>query len=123
MDDKRAMRTLERLRRFVDWDLKRKPITTAGNLTLLIGMLPWLMLAATKDKEGSPAFSMAFFSALLFDAAWFGYVGWRAWLVFRQAAARGDRIFDRKGKFDLPPEYAGSESATKARSRRRRNGS
>lgn len=111
---------LELLRRFVDWDLSRKPITTAGNLTLLIGGLPWLALIATDERQGSPTASVPLIAAIAFDLIWFSYVGWRAWLLFRQAAARGDRLYDRKGKYALPPEYADTESATKARERRRK---
>jgi hypothetical protein len=81
------------------------------------------VLVATDGRQGSPALSLPFTAAVLFDAVWFSYVGWRAWLAFQQAGARGDRIYDRKGKYALPPEYAGTESATKARRRRRGNGS
>lgn len=118
----RQMALLETLRQFVDWDLRRKPITTAGNLTLLIGVLPWLALIATDGRRGSPTLSAPMMAAIAFDLIWFSYVGWRGWLLFQQAAARADRLYDRKGKYALPSEYADTESATKAR-RRRRKGS
>ncbi len=118
MREKRSMSMLALLCRFVDWDLRRKPIITAGNLTLLIGMLPWFALVATDGREGSPIRSAPMIVAITFDLLWFSFVGWRAWLLIRQAAERGDRLYDRKGKFLLPPEYTHTESATKARRRR-----
>lgn len=113
---------LEILRRFVDRDLRRKPITTAGNLTLLIGGLPWLALIATNERQGLATLSAPMIAAIAFDLIWFSYVGLRASSLLRQAAARGDRVYDRKGKYALPPEYSDTESVTKAR-RRRRKGS
>ncbi|MFA5970264.1 MAG: hypothetical protein WC816_13600 [Sphingomonas sp.] len=104
-------------RRFVDWDLRRQPNVSAGALTLLIGMSPWLALGATGGEKHPPIFSAATVAIILFDLLWFGFVGWRAWALIRQAAAQADRLYDRKGKYSLPPEYADTESATKARQR------
>lgn len=110
------MKILAPLCRFIDWDLRRTPITTAGNLSLLIGMLPWLVIGLIRqwaDKSSSPLVLV-----LAFDAVWFALVGWRAWRLFRQSAERNDRLYDQSGKYVLPPEYAHTESATKARRRR-----
>jgi hypothetical protein len=51
---------------------------------------------------------------------WNALVVWRFWRYMKEAAIKGDRHYDRVGKYDLPPEYADSESATKARWRRKR---
>jgi hypothetical protein len=110
------------IRRFIDWDLRRKPVTTAGNLTLLVGMMPWFLALLLRPTTPSSAFSVAAVMAIIFDVIWFGFVGWRALLLFRAFGAKGDRLYDSAGKYVLPPEYAKTESATKAR-RRRRNGS
>lgn len=112
------MGALERLRRFVDWDLRARPISRAGALTFIIGMLPWLALVATDDRQGTNALSPSVIAAITFDVVWFSYVGWRAWLAFRRSSIRGDRLYDIKTKYALPPEYAETESATKARRRR-----
>ena len=54
------------------------------------------------------------------SAIWFFFVAWRVVRLTRARSAKMDREYDRKHKFDLPPEYAGTESATKARFRRRK---
>ena len=44
----------------------------------------------------------------LFGAAWTGFVLWRASRIMKAATIRGDRQFDQRGKYLLPPEYAAS---------------
>lgn len=51
---------------------------------------------------------------------WNALVVWRLWRYIKETAIKGDRHYDRVGKYDLPPEYADSESATKAKQRRKR---
>ena len=116
------MRPATLIRRFVDWDLRRKPVSSAGNLTLLVGMTPWLLGLFARSVTGSPNFSVVVVAAIAFDVIWFGFVCWRALLLFKAFAAKGDRLYDRMGKYVLPSEYAATESATKARSRRRKGG-
>lgn len=57
---------------------------------------------------------------LLWSLLWFGFSGWRYYLALRRQSARNDRHFDIWGKHMLPPEYADSESATKAKRRRKK---
>ena len=114
------MRPATLIRRFVDWDLRRKPITTAGNLTLFVGMVPWFFALILRPATASPNFSAIVFAAIAFDVIWFAFVGWRALLLFKAISTKGDRLYDRSGKYVLPTEYAETESATKARRRRRR---
>lgn len=56
---------------------------------------------------------------LLWSMLWFGFSGWRYYLGLRRQSVRNDRHFDIWGKHKLPPEYADSESATKAKRRRK----
>jgi hypothetical protein len=113
------MKIFALLCRFVDWDFRRKPITTAGNLNLLIGMLPWLGLALIDQQANTRTPPSILAVVIAADVGWFSFVGWRGWRLFRQFAARSDRLYDRRGKHLLPPEYRGRESATKARRRRK----
>lgn len=101
------------LRRFVDWDLSRPSGAKAGTLSLLIGFAP--VVPGVALRASAPLACGA-----LVSLAWFGFVGWRASRLLRAAAVKGDRQFDRKTKFTLPPEYAASESVTAARRRARR---
>jgi hypothetical protein len=111
------MKILAPLFRFVDWDLRRTPATTAGNLTILVAILPWLAIVLVEQQADKPTSNLALVLVFAFDAIWFALVGWRAWRLFRQFAERNDRLYDRSGKYVLPPEYADTESATKARRR------
>ncbi len=105
--------------RFVDWDLARGTIASAGNASLLIGMSPWLAIFLIQQQAGKPTLTAPAVLAIAFDVAWFAFVGWRGWRLFRQSALRGDRRYDRSGKYLLPPEYADTESATRARGRKK----
>ncbi len=50
---------------------------------------------------------------------WNIFAGWRLVRHLKEVSLRSDRHYDRVGKYDLPPEYADSESATKAKRRRK----
>ena len=113
------MTVFSRLCWLIDWDLKRKSANSAGHLTLLVGLTPWLLLSVTDQRPNGSSVSVPLIIGLIFDALWFGVVGWRAWLLFRRSAAKSDRLYDQKGKYMLPPEYADTESATGARRRKR----
>lgn len=56
-------------------------------------------------------------------AAWFVvwnlFVGWRYARYLKEISIENDRQYDRVGKYGLPPEYPDSESATRARQRRK----
>lgn len=120
MREEGQMGAINLFSRFVDWDLRRKPMASAGNLTILVGILPWFALAATAGGDSWPILSAPAIAAIAFDLLWFGLCGWRLWLLFRSAAERADRLYDTKGKYLLSSEYADTESATKARRRRRK---
>ena len=51
--------------------------------------------------------------------AWYGLVAWRFWRHMKEAAIKSDRHYDRIGKYDLPAEYAETESAAGAKRRRK----
>lgn len=105
------MTLISRLCRFVDWDLGKVPSATAGNLSVLVGVLLFVPALAT----GSP---IALLLGTFLCLAWLLFVGWRWWRLFRATALRGDRKFDRVDKYKQPPEYVGSESVTNARRRK-----
>jgi len=83
-------------------------------LTLLPGMLPFLPLAFVGQR-----FPRAWVVAAIWFAAWSIFVSWRYVRYLKEISIKSDRHFDRTGKHDLPPEYADSESATKAKRRRK----
>jgi hypothetical protein len=121
MCEKPCVKTFLLIRRFVDWDLRRRPLTSAGNLTLLVGMVPWLALLLFDDRATKNGLSVTVIVIIVLDLIWLGFVAWRAWLMLRSSAEKADRHYDRHGKYILHPEYAETESATEAR-RRRSNG-
>lgn len=114
----RRMKRFARLCRFVDWDLSKTGGVRAGDFSLLIGVavigipLPFL---SWPYRGGEAVFIFVAIAAFL---AWSWFVGWRAWRLFRASGIRGDRKYDREGKFELPAEYASTESATQAARRR-----
>ena len=55
----------------------------------------------------------------LLSSIWTGFVFWRLSRILRAFTIIGDREYDRRGKFILPPEYENSESATAAGRRKR----
>ena len=83
-------------------------------LTLLPGMLPFLPLIFLKER-----FPLFWIPAVAWFVAWAIFVSWRYVRYLKEISIKSDRHFDRAGKYDLPPEYADSESATKARQRRK----
>lgn len=68
------------------------------------------------DRQISP---WAWGTALAWFVAWTIFASWRYARYLKEISTKGDRHFDRVGKFDLPPEYADSESATEAKKRRK----
>ncbi|WP_093512414.1 hypothetical protein [Sphingopyxis sp. YR583] len=83
-------------------------------LTLLPGMLPLLPLAFIGQR-----FPLAWVIAAVWFVMWALFVSWRYLRYLKEISIKSDRHFDRVGKYDLPPEYADTESATKARQRRK----
>ena len=105
------MSIISRLSRFVDWDLKTGGVQ-AGACSLLILIVAVFPLVATRSIIGVVV-------AATFATVWLAFVGWRAWRLFKAIGIKGDRKFDREDKFKLPPEYAASESVTRAHQRTR----
>lgn len=79
-------------------------------------MLPFLPLAMFVGQRSLWAWGIA----LAWFLAWTLFTVWRYLRYLKEISIKSDRHFDRVGKYDLPPEYADSESATKARQRRKR---
>lgn len=84
-------------------------------LTLLPGMLPFFPLIFFKDR-----FPLAWIPVAAWFVAWMFFVSWRYVRYLKEISIKADRYYDRAGKYDLPSEYAESESATTARQRRKR---
>jgi hypothetical protein len=92
------------------------PVTTAGSLSLLVVMLPWLAIMFQRKADETTSTSL-WILVLALDVVWFAFVGWRACRLVRQFVKQRDRLYDRSEKYALPPEYVDTESATKARRR------
>lgn len=113
------MRIITSVCSFIDRDLAKRPRVSAGNLTLLVGILLWLPLIVLRRQLSDSAQMVAFVMTLAATTAWFTLVAWRGWQLFRASASRADRQYDRVGKFNLLPEYNDSESAHQARERKK----
>ena len=116
------MKAFVLLRRFVDWDLSRGPGVGIGNLTLLVLIVPWLTVLPLRDILIGSAWTTVLSVTAIATATWLGFVAWRGWRLIRITGIRGDRAYDRTGKFGLSSDYRETESATETK-RRRRNGS
>jgi len=104
-----------RLRRFVDHDLG----TRVRPVTPLLALLPFMLAGAAQSHLGTTVATWAWVIGGIVGSAWTVLVSWRAYRLFKAAAARCDRQFDMRDKFALAPEYHVSESATKAKWMRR----
>jgi type VI protein secretion system component VasK len=107
-----------RLCRFVDWDLGRSGGVRTGSCSLLIAFmiagLPALFVG--HPVQGKDVIVLAAFGTIA--ALWIAFVLWRGWRLLRAEAVKADRAYDRGGKYQLPPEYVQTESATRAARRR-----
>jgi type VI protein secretion system component VasK len=91
----------------------------AWKQALLPAFLPFFILIAFDKVQTLSRDDWRWAAAAIWFVGWLLFVGWRFWRMMREAGIKGDRHYDREGKYDLPPEYADSESATKARRRRK----
>ena len=94
-----------KVRRWVDDDLahQHRPLSLFAPLILAaLMMMP--------VRPGADAFLPLLGVVLTLFCAWNVFVVWRIARILRAAAIKGDREFDRYGKYQLPPEYAASES-------------
>ncbi len=107
-----------RLCRFVDWDLGGPGGVRTGSCSILICIviagLPALFL--DHPIRGNGVAVVAAFGTIA--ALWIAFVLWRGWRLLRAEAVKADRAYDRGGKYQLPPEYVQTESATRAARRR-----
>jgi hypothetical protein len=104
-----------RIRRGVDHDLSTR--TKPGSPVLIA--IP-IIAAMLVERAGSAHLTtVAWILALALSTAWLLFIGWRTSRMFRASGIKGDRDYDRQGRFALPTNYANSESATRARRRRR----
>lgn len=111
---------LVRLCRFVDWDLSKTGGIRAGAWSLFIGALAACLPVPFVVRPYQDWEVAALAGSVIAAVLWFGFVAWRGLRLLRATAGRGDREYDRQGKYDLPPEYKATESATSAARRRRR---
>lgn len=92
---------------------------SAYRLALLPAFLPFVILAALDHVQTLSRSDWRWVAAAIWFVGWLMFVSWRFWRMLRETGPKGDRHYDREGKYDLPPEYAGSESATKAKRRQK----
>ena len=109
-----------RVRRWVDRDLAAYPRDSLA-LWGPTGIAALLFVGAYNAGPAEPV-AVALFWLLIAPpwAAWLVFVLWRASRIIRCETIKGDREYDQRGKYLLPPEYARSESVAAANSRDRR---
>ena len=105
------------VRRWVDHDIAHHHRAPSVSLSSILT----ISLAFALVRADGWVSRMAWLGPLLLSSAWTGFVLWRAWRVTRAMTIKGDRQYDRKTKFKLPPDYSGSESVLAASRRRRRS--
>ncbi|MDO7842840.1 hypothetical protein [Sphingomonas immobilis] len=102
------------VRRWVDRDIKEnsRPIS------------PWVATPAfvlgVVMLKGPLLVDLAGGCVLLTALVWSAFALWRSVRQMKAGILRGDRYYDQRAKFALPPEYRDSESLTAARQRKRR---
>ncbi|MBN8818457.1 MAG: hypothetical protein J0I80_07035 [Sphingomonas sp.] len=112
---KRKANLYLRLRRFVDHD----QATRVRPATPFLGILPLALAGIIQSKLSAPAATWTWVIAAIIGGAWTAFAWWRGYRLFKAFGVRGDRQFDERDKFALAPEYHPSESATKARQKRK----
>jgi hypothetical protein len=105
------------LRRWIDHDIAHRYRAPSVQISSVVtGFLVISLLFA----EGW-LMRLALITLLLISSICTGFVFWRLSRIVRAFTIKGDREYDQKGKFLLPPEYANSESTTTAERRNRRS--
>jgi hypothetical protein len=106
--------TYGRLKRWVDKDLAagwpvRRPLALYGPFCAagFVGI-------GAYNAGSFAGFAVALFWWVIVPlwAIWTAFVLWRASRLMRAVTLRSDRLYDRGGKYLLPPEYAATESLT-----------
>ncbi len=72
-----------------------------------------------KGRE-SIAESIAFWSLCALAGIWQTYVFWRFWHHLKRDGLKAGRLYEKQGRYKLPPEYADSEDALMADERRKK---
>jgi hypothetical protein len=93
---------------------------TAAEAALFPALLPMVLVILADQFINSGYRTWVLVACVGWFVGWNMFAGWRYWRHLKEISLKGDRHFDRVGKYDLPPEYADSESATKAKQRRER---
>lgn len=110
----RIRSTYLHVRRWVDGVLSGPP--RRSQLVIGIAFVPYIPVVILQS-----AFIPVWILCTVLAAAWTLFILWRAHRLGRAGHLRSARHYDRHGKFDLPPEYAASESHMAHRSRQKRN--
>ncbi|MFT4251180.1 MAG: hypothetical protein QM608_01675 [Caulobacter sp.] len=103
-----------RFRRFVDRKLAKPRAAAPLPVCLLV-----LAMAFLGPHLTPPVALAGWIIVAAASLVWVAFVVWRGSRLFRASSLRGDRAFDQRGKFRLSPEYWRSESASRARRRKR----
>lgn len=78
-----------------------------------------LLVGLFQSRLGPDGTALAWCVAIGICAVWTAFAWWRGYRLFKAFTLRRDRQFDRRDKFALGSDYSRSESATKARQRRK----
>ena len=103
------------VRRWVDRDLSNNRLRS---LAMSATFLPILAIVLIAPVLPGPLKVIGWIAAVGAGSSWGAFVIWRGFKLTKAAIIRGDRAYDRTGKFALPPEYRDTESATRALKRR-----
>lgn len=109
--------TCLKVRRWVDRDISVHPRQSIALLGAFLAMLIILLGASALGSLATVGFWILIFPTW---AAWTVFVVWRVIRLTRAITIKGDRAYDQKTKFTLPPQYADSESLLAASRRGRR---
>ena len=113
MDNKSSLYL--RIRRFVDRDQS----TRARPATPVLGILPLASAGLIQTHLSDLAATWTWGIAVVISVAWTAFAWWRGYRLLKAVGVRGDREYDETNKFALAAEYHNSESATKAKQKRK----
>ena len=83
------------------------------NKVLLVPPITFALIALQLDKS-APTIVLV----VLVIALWIVFILVRGWRMLKAISLKDDRVYDRREKYLLAPEYYESESATSARHNR-----
>ena len=110
--------TYLKVRRWVDRDISVYPRQSIA----LLGAFLAMMISLLGASALGPLATLGFWILILpIWSAWTVFVVWRLFRITRALSMKGDRGYDQKTKFSLPPQYADSESVLAASRRGRRS--